>query len=241
MKTRIALLTGLLSLGVSHAATTYSDATGEIDPGLATGGGTLDIVGMEVSNTATDINFKLTVNGNIGTTDWGKFMIGIANGNVPGAAVGNGWGRPINMMASGTSSNMTHWIGSWVDAGGGAQVWSYDGAAWSGPAVPAEFSFTAGATSDIQFTVSLNELGLALGDTFWFDAYSSGGGGSDTAIDALANPNTSVSNWGESYLSSPTSEGGKGINQYTLAVPEPSAWFLMSAGAMAAIGLRRRR
>lgn len=240
MKTRIALLTGLLSLGVSHAATTYSDATGEIDPGLSTGGGTLDIVGMEVSNTATDINFKLTVNGNVSFTDWGKFMIGIADGKTPGTASGNGWGRPISMMASGTSSNMTHWIGSWVDGGGGAQVWSFDGAAWNGPVSPGSFTIVGGSTSDIQFTVSLNALGLALGDSFWFDAYSSGGGGADSAIDALANPNVSVSTWGDTYLSSPTSEGGKGIYQYTL-VPEPSSWLLISAGAMAAVGLRRRR
>lgn len=241
MKAHVAILASFLGLGVSHAATTYSDAIGDIDPGLATGGGTLDIVGMEVSNTATDINFKLTVNGNVSSVDWGKFMIGIANGKDPGTASSNGWGRPIGMMASGTSSNMTHWLGSWVDAGGDAQIWSnIDGSAWNGPKAPAAFSINAGATSDIQFTVSLNFLGLAMGDSFWFDAYSSGGGGADSAIDALANPNVSVSSWGDTYLSSPTSGGGKGIYQYTL-VPEPSSWFLISAGAMAAVGLRRRR
>ncbi|NBX31235.1 MAG: hypothetical protein EBR07_00690, partial [Planctomycetes bacterium] len=54
----------------------YNDATGDIDPGISTGSGTLDLVRMEVSHTATDLVFALTVNGNVASTDWGKFMIG---------------------------------------------------------------------------------------------------------------------------------------------------------------------
>ena len=90
--TLIATLGALASLTAAVNANpgiVYNDATGDIEPGISTGGGTLDLVSMEVSNTSTDIQFKLTVNGNIGTTDWGKFMVGIANnkgnGTNPGA------------------------------------------------------------------------------------------------------------------------------------------------------------
>ena len=157
---------------------------------------------MEVGDTATDVVFRLTVNGNISTTDWGKFMIGIANGKggaTGGTKSGNGWGRPINLDA-GTSGGMTHWIGSWV---GGNQLWTHtSGTSFSGPATLAGYSLSPGAQSVITYTVSKVSLGVVNGDTIKFDAYSSGGGGGDSAVDALANPSTSITSWSQAYTSS---------------------------------------
>jgi len=199
-----------------YSQTIYNDATGDIDPGIATGNGTLDILSMEVSHTATDFIFKLTVNGNVSTTDWGKFMIGIATGNTLGTATGDGWGRPINLDGPGTA-DMNYWIGSWVDGGGGSQLWSYDNgtSSWVGPGALAGFSFTGGATSTITHTVSHASLGITTAPgTIYFDAYSSGGGGSDGAVDALANPNVSITSWSQSYTSNATT----GLLLYTWAV-----------------------
>lgn len=223
----------------------YTDAVGDIDPGLTTGGGTLDILGMEVSNNATDITFKLTVNGNIATTDWGKFMIGISTGGT-GSTTGNGWARPINLNSP--IGGMDYWIGSWVDAGGGAQLWSYaggtngggTGGAWSGPASLAGVSLLAGANSSISYTLTLASLGLSLNDTFYFDAYSSGGGGGDAAIDALANPNVSVTTWAQTYTSSTTGSSGPGLNSYQV-VPEPSTYALLALSALGVAGFAARR
>jgi hypothetical protein len=151
--------------------TTFTDATNDIDPTIATGGGTLDLVKMEVANTSTDVVFRLTVNGNLGSVDWGKFMIGIANNKGSGTVTGNGWGRPINMSANG---GMSHWIGSWVDGGG------------------------------------------------------------DSAVDALANPNVSITNWGQTYDS-----GASNSFSYTLgAIPAPGAIVLFGAAGL--LGRRRR-
>ena len=63
------------AMGAEGTSSPYTDAIGDIDPGISTASGTLDITGMEVSNTSTDINFKLTVNGDVALTDWGKFMV----------------------------------------------------------------------------------------------------------------------------------------------------------------------
>jgi opacity protein-like surface antigen len=97
-KTLLTLVTAALAVSSSFAAqgttSPYSDPAGDIDGTISTGNGTLDILGMEVSNNATDITFTLTLNGNVSTTDWGKFMIGIATGG-PGTTTGNGWNRPI--------------------------------------------------------------------------------------------------------------------------------------------------
>jgi hypothetical protein len=213
----------------------YNDAVNDIAAGIATAGGTLDILGMEVSHTATDVIFSMTVNGLVsgdGSTDWGKFMVGIATG-APGTTSGNGWGRPINMDAP--NGGMNIWLGSWVDGGGGSEFRTYDGANWN----------LSGATSDgdypgsyvisgntITWTISMAAMGVGMGDTFYFDAYSSGGGGGDGAIDALANPNVSVQGWGDSY----TSDLTNGIFSYT--IPAPGAIALV---ALAGVAARRRK
>jgi hypothetical protein len=244
MLSRIALtfVSGLVLTAAATTAqaqvTSYTDAANDIDPGLANAGGTLDILGMEVSNTATDIVFRLTVNGLVsgpGSTDWGKFMIGISTGSNAGdsGVNGNGWGRPINMSSA--SGGMNYWIGSWVDGGGGAQRWAYSGTSWSEVAATYSTGFGGFTFSGNQltYTMSLASLGLSVGNTFFFDAYSSGGGGGDSAIDALANPNVSVTGWGGPY----TSGGSNPIYSYTV-VPAPGAVALLGlAGLMA----RRRR
>jgi hypothetical protein len=234
---------GSAAFGVEGTTSPYSDPAGDIDPGIANAGGTADILGMEVTHTPTDLNFKLTVNGNVATTDWAKFMIGIASTKTAGTVTGNGWGRPINMQVTGTGApGMDYWIGSWVDGGGGAQLWSYTGGSWTGPSALGSYSFVPGATSDIFYTVSLASLGLTAGDTFYFDAYSSGGGGGDSAVDSLANPNVSITSWGQTYTSQTLASGGLGLNAYTVAVPEPSTMAMVGvAGAAVAGRLMRRR
>ena len=130
---------------------------------------------------------------------------------------------------------MNHWIGTWVDSGGGSQFFTYnDGTLlWDGPAALTSFSFTGGATSEINMGVSLASMNLIPGDVIYFDAYSSGGGGGDSAIDSLANPNVAVTDWAGPYTSYATAAGGPGLNSYTVAVPEPGT---MALGAAATLG-----
>jgi hypothetical protein len=215
----------------------YTDAANDIDPGIATAGGTLDLLSMEVSHTATDVIFKLTVNGSVSSTNWGKFMIGISTG--AGTTSGNGWGRPINMTSNG---GMTRWVGSWVDSGGGAQFWNYSGSAWSESAGLAGFSFTSGAQSTLTYTVSMASLGVSNGSTLYFDAYSSGGGGGDSAVDALSRSDASISNWGGPFTTSGIASGtaastAGGAFAYT--IPAPGALALLGAASL--VGSRRRR
>jgi len=124
-----------------------------------------------------------------------------------------------------------------VDGGGGAQFWSYNNgsSAWEGSGAVSAFSFTGGITSLVTCALSRPTLGLTGNDTFYFDIYSSGGGGGDSAIDALANPNVSVTAWDQTYTSSTT---GGGLVSYT--IPEPSTSALLCLGALAGLGLIRR-
>ena len=230
----VAAITSVLQVN-ANPGVIYSDSVNDIDPGISTGNGTLDLVSMEVSHTATDVQFKLTVNGNIGITDWGKFMVGIANNKGYGTSSSDGWARPITMSANG---GMTNWFGSWVDSGGGAEnrsnqtSWGLTGASYNGNF--GNFALAAGAQSTITYGVSIASIGMSIGDTFSFDAYSSGGGSGDSAIDALANPSVAVTSWGQAYDS-----GTSTSFSYTLtAIPAPGAIALVGLAGLVA---RRRK
>ncbi len=110
MKKLLCTLAALLVTVSLQASYIYTDSAGDIDPGLSSGGGTLDILAAEVSHDASDIIFTISLNGNISSTDWGKFMIGIATGDSAGTTTGNGWGRPINLDAP--VGGMNFWVGS---------------------------------------------------------------------------------------------------------------------------------
>lgn len=213
---------GLLSSAAGAAI--YNDTVGDNFDGNAH----MDITSVEVTNTATDITFKINLNGDIAATNWGKYLVGIdTNGGTGdvGNPVGNPWGRNIRM-----SAGMDAFIGSWVDSGGGAQPWTYAGGSWTqngqyGPAL-AQFSTT--------ITVPLASLNLSLNQTINFDVYSSGGNGGDSANDAAGNLAQSTNGWSGPY------DSGQNVLSYTIAIPEP-----VSMASIATIGglalIRRRR
>ncbi len=212
MKSSILGLCACLCAMAASAAVTYHDSTEDIDAGLSDGNGTLDIVSVEVSHTATDVIFALTVDGNVSSDDWGTFMIGIATGGA-GTTNSAGWSRPIYLDSP--IGGMNYWIGSRVDSGGEAQLWSYNGMGWNFTGALTAFSFTPGAQSLVIFTVAQADVGLSSGDRFYFDVYASGGLDTDSAVDALSNPNVSIWEWTQAYTSRTNDTG---LSDYTLAV-----------------------
>jgi hypothetical protein len=216
----------LVLLGSGAQATTYNDATGD-----TFFGGILDIASVEVTDNSTSLFFTINLNASISNpNDWGNYMIGIdiGAGGDTATPVGNPWNRPISMGAAG----MDFWLGSWVNSGGGSQLWSYTGS-WNNLS---SAGVTIGAQS-VTITAPLASLGLSPGSTFNFDVYSSGADGNPGAVDSLSNPDQTISDWGNAYANGP-------VSQYTItAVPEPSAFALIGLGAiMLSRGwLRRQR
>ena len=150
-----------------------------------------------------------------------------------GDASGNGWGRPISMPAG-----MDYWVGTWVDSGNGAELRNYSGS-WGLQSAtyspnPDNLSISKDASSvTVQFAFA--GMGLSAGSTFAFDVFSSGGGGGDSAVDALANPLPSVTDWGDAYSSQSTLT-------YTISqVPEPASALVLGVGMLALVGRMRRK
>lgn len=227
----LAALAGLALCGAAKADI-YSDSA--FDTFTSAGGGILDILQVEVTNDLTSINFTIDVLGDVDSTDWGKYMVGIQTGaGGDTGANGNGWGRPISL-----TGGMNSWIGSWVDSGNAFQTWQYGGGSWTktggvgtfsgGPAIPGLVISKAG--NQVFITATLASLGITPGQTIVFDVYTSGGGGGDSAIDSLANPGTAASDWGTPY-------SGGGVEYRVVPTPGVAALGLFG---LAAAGRRRR-
>ena len=226
-----ALLLAAMAVGPPALGITITDTVGDVVvPGSPFPH--LDLSSVQVSNTATDLIFKINLAGDPVATDWGKYMVGI-DSVAGGDTAGNGWGRPISM-----SSGMDYWLGSWVDSGNGMEVRNWNGAAWDlyaatyNPIPP--LAVPTKDSSSVTLTVPLSYLGLGVGDIFLFDVYSSGGGGGDSAVDALGNPNPSILDWTDPY------DTGNNILTYRV-VPEPASVVLVGLAGIAMLGASRRR
>jgi len=210
------LLLGLALVGSATAQTTvnFPDATGDVAvPGNPFPHLDITSVDVTVNAAATTITFKINLAGDPTATNWGKYCVAIRSNLIGGDAAGNGWGRPIAF-----SSGMTHWLGSWVDNGtppASGQVFTYSGASWIGGA----FQTVTRDASSVSITVPVGTLSLDAGEAFTFDVYTTGGGGSDGAVDSLSASTASISNWGDTFTTtvplSFTMPGTQGI---------PNAW-----------------
>lgn len=229
---------GLFSLMIASslalaAPVVYNDATSDLDgaPGDDFSGFThLDISSVTIDNDAVNLYITLAVVQDPITSpnDWGNYMIGFdttAGGDT--SANGNGWSRPISMSSGG----MDYWLGSWVNGGGGHQVWTYSGSWSEQPGSPRAVTIL---DNTVSYTVPLIDLGLSVNDTFFFDVYSSGGGGGDSAVDALSVGTPSITSWGGPY------DTGANSLSYTV-VPEPSSLALLGAAGLLAMVRRFRR
>ena len=229
-------LFGLALLGaiVSPAmAVVFNDALGDVNAPMTTyGNPNVDLASLEITNTASDITFKFTTNSpSITSPDWINLAVvmRLGGGPIDAGANGNGWLRPF-ALAGGAD----RFIGGWVNGGGGFEARQYNGTSWNlngASYIPTPGMSLAISGGSVSYTVGLATLGLGLGDTFTFDATTSGTGGNDAAWDPLS--------MSSGQITAPDQASVLNSNLAYTVVPEPASMTALALGAMAM--LRRRK
>ncbi len=218
------------AVGSTASATVYGDATGDVFEGPPA---FFDITSVEVTNDA--FNLYLTINlaqgldPNDGGQNWGKY--GVLFDTADGGSGTTGWTRNVS-----TPEVNDFWIGSWVDGGGGAQLWAFEGGAWNQTASAGEpalgFDMSGVGSGVVRFTVSLAALGLQIGDTFLFDVLTTGNNDSHGGFDHLSRGDQATPGWND-----PSTPGA--YLSYTV-VPAPGVASLAAVGLAGWAGRRRR-
>lgn len=209
----------------------YNDSTDDIFDLAFTH---LDIKSVEVTNDDANLYVTFQLNGKIDDPNWGKYcmLFDTTSGGV--SSPSNPWGRNIL-----TDTGNEFWLGSWVDGGGGAQLWKNDGTVWDGAEFAATYSAGTGLSQDlsgaasgmVSYAIALSNLGVGAGDTIFFDAIATAGGSTDPGVDHLSRPDIATPGWAD------PSSTGKYL-EYKL-IPAPGSLALLGLGGLLA-AVRRR-
>jgi hypothetical protein len=200
---RFVLAACLLAFATAKVrADVYTDATNDL---FTIGAPQLDIASVTVTNDSTNLYFTINLVGNPILTNWGSYAIAFVTG--PGGATnGNG---------SGAAINLTEGINYWATSlGWGSQMlyqYNFNTQSWSTNSSRIGF---ANSSNSVSLTVPYAGLGLTVGASFQFDAYtfSSTGG----AVDDLANPVQTVNWWSIPYTNDL-------VENYTISLPSMPA------------------
>jgi len=243
MKTHVSicsLFAALTLTGLSAKADTYTG------PGVADGGAPGDggaISSVVITNDANNITF--TINSTSAMASYIFYAIEIQHIGLAGSGdtgLNNPWGPHVGISTGENALINTY--------GTGSTPLLYSGGSWvQGSGV----NYAAGGTGSTfaTITMSLSSLGLAAGDSFYFDVVSSYTSGTQAAYGALDNTgylaesDNSYQPWlGSNFYDSATASGttfGTDATKYTVTpVPEPTTLALLGAGSFI-LFLQRRR
>ena len=209
------MVTAVAAALASVASAQYSDSTFDL---FDNGFDNLDITGVNMSDDGVNLSIAVTTRG---FQTWTKYMMYFNTVN-PGGTLTNAWGRPVDLG----KTDIEYYVGSWVDApSDNVQLWAWGGSSWGQTGTLT--NSVSGNT--VTFTFSLASLGLAAGQTIYFDVATSGGG-NDPGVDHLSRSDAATPGWG-------TASTAGNFLAYT-TVPAPGAIALLGLAGLA--GRRRR-
>lgn len=190
---------------ISDLNVVASDPVGTAGEGGAYGGNPcMDLKDLAVKEEGGVIQIGMTMNVDLSVTSWGKYTVLIETDNGGPGSTTHGWGRA--MGADGVNFKPQYCIASWVDGGGGATMYHWNGSAWQDMSADCQVAISAngnGGLGGVEWRVTRAKLGNPT--TIKLIGASTGGGGGDNAQDAIPSGNGNASDWGSfSVLSVPT-------------------------------------
>ena len=234
------ILAVLALIALPASAATYT-GTGNVNGGAAADGG--GIGSVNINNTASTITFTINSTQPMASYIFYAIELQLIGAPVGSTALVNPWGPRIGISTGENALINTY--------GTGATALTYSGGWVTGPSV----SYAAGGTASsfATMTFALSDLGLNLGDSFYFDTVSTYTSGTQSAYGALDNTSwpaesdSAYTPWNNtsSYDSATDAGGtlfGTAATRYTVtAVPEPATLALLSGGIVLLIAQCWRR
>jgi glycosidase len=163
-----------------YGAPIASDPSGD-----GIGGNNLDMLDMYLTEDYTNLYFAFTVNDDLNASNWGKYVLYIDTTNNTAGATSDAWGRAVTVS---DPHKPEYAIYTWLNATGFGEIqfFSWNGTAWANIGTVDGSSLGAGKTpSVIEWKAAKQKLGLP--GQIWFEAWSSGGDGTN-ARDTINNP-----------------------------------------------------
>jgi hypothetical protein len=158
------------------------------DPsGDGAGDANMDLLDLYVCNDASYWYFCFTINDDIGTTNWGKYLLMVDIDGISGSgATTDSWGRSVAT----TDPHLAEYsLNSWVDSppydASHTQFWVFSGA-WSMSGGIDAVALNADSLSGIEWKIEKTRIGDP--DSLWCEVYSTGGGDTDNARDTANDP-----------------------------------------------------
>ncbi|HEY7089306.1 MAG TPA: hypothetical protein VH518_14515 [Tepidisphaeraceae bacterium] len=240
----------LLAMGLAAgtaSATIYTDNTGATDHYSDS---YADIANVVITNDATNLNITINLNPvandgvtptNIQNNNFTRYDIGFQTGLGGNTGLTEPFGQSMG-ISTGQNYNLESWANQNAAPStlGGYSLQHWNGASWD--VVGTSSTDTVFPTGK-SLTVPLASLGLADGSTFFFDVWTTFGGGNG-AYDALFNDSLTTQPFGtivpyDSATAAGTRFGTQGTSYTVVIVPEPVS--LATLGAFGLLTLSRRR
>ncbi len=167
-----------------YGAAEATDQTGD-----GNGNAVMDLVNLYVCNDNTFWYFLFTVNGNVQTTNWGKYLLYIDTTNDASGATSDSWGR--NVVVSDTHKpefSLNSWMDNAPYGPEDSQFWAWNQGttSWSQSGSLDGAARSAAAVSGVEWKVARSRIGDP--STIWVEVYSTGGGSTDNAQDTSNDP-----------------------------------------------------
>jgi hypothetical protein len=149
----------------------------------------MDLGDLYITHDDDFVYFAFTIFENVGTTNWGKYLMYIDTTGDADGATSDAWGRKVTVN---DPHKPEFSINTYLDDGSygteDIQLWSWNqgGGSWSNIGTIDAAALGTGITSTIEWQVARADLGDP--DTIWVEVYSTGGGGTDNAQDTINNP-----------------------------------------------------
>jgi len=194
----------------------YGDPIASDPADAPQGNQNLDLLDLYAVQDDNYFYIAFTVNDNIESTNWGKYVLYIDTSNDTNGATNDAWGR--NVVVN-DPHKPEFGIYSWVDAppydpahtqlvpwDQGTTSWD-----WGSASQVDEAAMGVGSTSVLEWKLSQTTLGDP--ETIWIEVWDTGGGGGDNAQDTINNPadDWNATDWGTQAILANSTQFGAPI------------------------------